>query len=58
MSSSGKLIQNLTDKQKIYLKEQVEIHQNETHSTIASSILNNWEEEIQNFVNVIPTLNI
>jgi glutamate synthase (NADPH/NADH) large chain len=49
-------LESLTDKSDIAeLKQMIESHQRYTQSTLADSILNDWDKQLKRFVKVMPT---
>ncbi|MFT4713095.1 MAG: glutamate synthase (NADPH/NADH) large chain [Candidatus Azotimanducaceae bacterium] len=49
-------LESLTDKSDIAeLKQMIENHQRHTQSTLADSILNDWDKQLKRFVKVMPT---
>ena len=47
-------LKHLSDKDIAKLKEMLENHVKYTGSDVAENMLNNWSEEVKNFVKVIP----
>ena len=47
-------LETLSDKDIAKLKEMLENHVKYTGSDVAENMLNNWSEEVKNFVKVIP----